>query len=419
MPRWLGRSLALPAILLALTLHAQSPTPCAAGDLYPRGNVFCFTFYSTSEKDAAYALKNGATAIGPFYGNQGPALRQAERLDTRLIYKVRPPAMASWSPKNHHFVWPSDEIISQETAAIIRSVQTNRHIAMWDLEPEELRAWIPAELHYLGLVASVVRSNDLSRRPVFMYEPNHRDATNLARTVALQDLCAKGSYTDEVEKGLFAHERIWVRWSMEQELKAIAQGNPAAQPWLVLWMAGDPAPNEQGLIRDRCRHDAYLGLLLGAKGIQVWSGSRNRRGFSPESFQAYLDGYLSVARDLNGPLHLAPVFLFGERKSGPSLKITAGPAQLKLAYQGTNSYSSVAWLYAAYRGADYLLLVNSAEQPVSVALNGLPATQREDLFTRAVALTPEGSFALTLPPMAVKAIRFGTALQVGNTGSDP
>ena len=136
---------------------------------------------------------------------------------------------------------------------------------------------------------------------------------------------------------------------MEQELKAIASANPAAQPWIVLWMAGDPAPGERGLIRDRCRHDAYLGLVLGGKGIQVWSGARGRRGFSKEAFQAYFDGYLSVAGELNGPLHLAPVFLFGQKRVEPSMKITAGPTSLRWSIRGTNSYPSVAWFCAAHR----------------------------------------------------------------------
>jgi hypothetical protein len=379
----------------------------APGELYPQGDVFCFTFYSTSEKDSAYALKNGATAIGPFYGNQAGALRLAERLNTKLLYKVRPPAMAGWEPTNKQFVWPSDEIIRQETATIVNAVKTNPHIAMWDIEPEELHASVPPELHYLGLVASVIRSNDPSRRPVYMYEPNHRNAATLAKTVAHQDLCAKGSYTDAYDKGSFVHKRIWVRWSMEQELKAIASVNPAAQPWIVLWMAGDPAPGETGLIRDRCRHDAYLGLVMGGKGIQVWSGYRARRGFSNESFQAYFDGYLSVARELNGPLHLAPVFLFGQKRPDASMRIAAGPASLQLIYQGTNSYPSVTWLCAAYRGADYLFMVNSAEETVTVAFSSLPAVNREDLFAGGSAPTPGGSFSVTLPPLAVKAFRFG------------
>jgi hypothetical protein len=395
--------------LLQWPVTAGQP-PGVPGELYPKGDVFCFTFYSTSEKDSAYALKNGATAIGPFYGNQAGALRLAEQLNTRLLYQVRPPAMAGWRPGNKDFVWPSDETICQQTAAIVQAVQTNRHIAMWDIEPEELRAWLPAELHYLTLLASVIRSNDPNRRPMFMYEPNHRDAATLARTVPCQDVCAKGSYPDVLDNGLFAHERIWIRWSMEQELGAIASANPAAQPWLVLWMAGDPAPGESGLIRDRCRHDAYLGLVLGGKGVQVWSGARARRGFSSESFQAYFDGYLSVARDLNGPLHLAPVFLFGQKRLGPGMSITAGPASLQLVYQGTNSYPSVAWLCAAYRGADYLFVVNSAEQAVTVAFSGWPAVDREDLFAGGSAPTPGGSFSLTLPPLAVKAFRFGAGV---------
>jgi hypothetical protein len=405
------------ALLLAfgLTCLAGNATAGHAegspDELYPRGSIFCFTFYSTSEKDSAYALKHGATAIGPFYGDQARALRLAEELDARLLCKVRPPSMARWRPDNKNFAWPSDDTLRRETAAIVNAFKTNRHVAMWDIEPEELRAWLPAELHYLELVASVIRSNDPSRRPIFMYEPNHRDAVSLAKTVACQDICAKGSYTDVFQDGLFVHDRVWVRWSMEQELKAIASANPAAQPWIVLWMAGDPVPGEVGLIRDRCRHDAYLGLVMGGKGIQIWSGARARRGFSSKAFEAFFEGYLSVARDLNGPLHLAPVFLFGQQRLKPSVKITDGPASLQMVCQGTNSYPSVAWLCATHHGAEYLVIVNSAEEPVTAAINGVPPVKREDVFAGGSAPTPGGSFSLTLPPLAVRAFRFGQETQ--------
>ena len=75
--------------LLRSSLCAGLPAG-RSSELYPQGDVFCFTFYSTSEPDSAYALKNGATAIGPFYGDQARALRLAERLDTRLLYQSAP-----------------------------------------------------------------------------------------------------------------------------------------------------------------------------------------------------------------------------------------------------------------------------------------------------------------------------------------
>lgn len=289
-----------------------------ANELYPKGGTFCFSFYSSSAADALHALTNGATAIGPFYGHQAEALADAVRWNTKILYKVAPPSMTGFKVADFDrpgFVWPADVAISNEVAAIVGAVKTNTHIAMWDIAPEELRSWKPEQLHYLKLVASAIRANDPMRRPVYMYECNNRGAGSLATALVHEDLCVKGNYVNTVDDGVFIHHRIWVRWSMEQELGAVARGNQSAAPWIVLWMAGDPAAADFDLIPAWCRHDAYLGLIMGGKGIFIWSAARNRTGFSERSFNAYFDGYLSVARDLNGPLNLAPVFLFGKNRS--------------------------------------------------------------------------------------------------------
>jgi len=398
-------------LAFGLNFSLGSPASAAAGDLYPRGDAFCFSLYSTCNADSLQALSNGATAIGPFYGNQAVPLANADRWNTKVIYKVKPPSMAGFKTSDFDkpgFVRPSDAVISNEVATIVKAVNSDHHIAMWDIEPEELRSWKPEQLHYLKLVASVIRANDPLRRPVYMYECNNRGAGSLAVALTCEDISAKGTYVNIVDDGAFITNRIWARWSMEQELGAVAHGNPSAVPWIILWMAGDPTPAEFDLIPAWCRHDAYLGLIMGGKGIFVWSAARQRPGFSERGFQAYFDGYLSVARDLNGPLHLAPVFLYGTKLTNATMNIVSGPAQLKLVYQKTtNSYPPVTWLNVTHAGADYLLMVNSAECPVTAAFSGLPALGREDLFSGGISPTPDGMFSITLPALAVKAFRFG------------
>ncbi len=394
-------------MLLAVVLcgggKAQAAPP---PELYPKGDVFCFTFYSTVRGDTAYTLTNGATAIGPYYGNQSGPLSNAISLNCKHLYKIDPPSMADWGPNNTNFVWPSDQTISNEVLAILNPVKTNANIAMWDLEPEELRYWRAPELHYLALVSSIVRSNDPLRRPVYMYEPNHRLATDLTNTVVYQDACAKGCYVNSVDPN-YRTNRIWARWSMEQELGAIAMANRSAVPWIVLWMAADPPPGDFGLITNWCRHDAYMGLIMGGKGIQIWSGWRGRAGFSDTNFQAYLDGYLTVARDLNGPLNLGPVFLHGQPRTNVTMAITVGPTTLQTIYRGaTNAYPSLTWLNAVLAGTNYLFVVNSGAEPVTASFGNLPRTARLDLFAGATNATPGGAFSVTMAGLAVKAFRF-------------
>jgi len=385
----------------------------ASGDLYPKGDTFCFTFYSTSETDSLYALSNGATAIGPFYGGQAAPLTNANRWDTKIIYKVHPPCMAGFRTPDFDkpdFVWPSDETISNEVAAIVKAVSSDHHIAMWDIEPEELRSWKPAQLSYLKLVSSVIRARDPKRRPIFMYECNNRIGSVLAPSLNWQDISAKGTYVNVIDDGAFITNRIWARWSMEQSADACSLANNGAVPWIVLWMASNAPAGSFQKIPDWCRHDAYMGLIMGGKGIQIWSGKRGRQGFSDRDFQTYLDGYLSVARDLNGPLQLAPVFLFGAKETNVTMTITAGPKQLDLVYQkSTNSYPPVTFLAARHEGTNYLFAVNSAEVPVTARFSGLPSAMQADLFEGGDKRTMDGAFEVTFAPLAVKGWRFDLA----------
>ena len=401
----------LAALPIALQLTVVSLAGAATGDLFPKGDAFCFTFYSTSDADSLHALTNGATAIGPFYGDQAVPLANAARWNTKVIYKVKPPSMAGIRTSDFDkpgFVWPPAVTISNEVAAIVNAVSSDHHIAMWDIEPEELRSWKPAQLGYLKLVSTAIHANDSEQRPVYMYECNNRAGSALAPSLAWQDVSAKGTYVNVIDNGAFITNRIWARWSLEQSVKACALGNPSAVPWIVLWMASNAPAGSFPKIADWCRHDAYLGLIMGGKGIEIWSGARGRRGFSNKDFQAYFDGYLSVARDLNGPLHLAPVFLFGTKQTNVTMNITSGPAQLELVYQKTtNAYPPVTYLSAKYDGTEYLFIVNSAEEPVTATFSGLPAFNHEDLFASGITATPGGNFTITLPPLAVKAFRFG------------
>jgi autotransporter-associated beta strand protein len=390
----------------AATLTVMAP---ALSGLYPQGDAFSFTFYSTLDADSVYSLANGATALGPYYGDQSAPLSNAVSLNTKFLYKVALPSMAGLGPTDFddpNFVWPSDQTISNETLAIIQGVRSNLNIGMWDVEPEELRCWKPKELHFLALVSSLIHSNDPYHRPLYMYEPNNRTASQLAQTVVYQDLCGKGMYVN-MEDTNYETSRIWARWSMEQELGAIARGNTSAVPAIVTWMAADPPPGDYGLITNWCRHDLYMGLVMGGKAIRIWSGYRGRTGFSDANFQAYFNGYLTVARELNGPLCLAPVFLHGQPQSNVNMTVTSGPATLSTVFNGTtNVYPPITYLGTTFGGTNYLFIVNSSAQPVTACFSGLPATTRTNLFIGGTAVTPGGTFTLTVPGLTVEAFQF-------------
>ena len=297
---------------------------------YPTGDKFWFSFYSTLDADTEYALANGATGMGPYYGtvsNQQYYYEWANANDVNISYKVRPACMADFGAEDMHepgFVWPSDATIIADAIAAVVAVRDNTNIVMWDLSPEEVLYYDAQEVHYLELVSSVVHAYDPYNRPLMMYEQNNRTATNLSVTLPYQDICAKGTYVQAVNSGEFKNNRIWARWSMEQELAAIAAVNTNAVPWIMLHMAFDVQDGEESLIDDWCRHDAYMGLIMGGKGINIWSGFRPRAGFEND-FQAYFDAYLSVAADLNLERNFAPVFLYGTAVTGVTRNVTSGP----------------------------------------------------------------------------------------------
>ena len=402
-------------LVVALLLSCVSSVFAAAGDLYPQGTNFCFTFYSTKDPDSLHSLANGSTAIGPYYGEQSDDLANAITWDTKILYKVEPPSMAGLGPGDFDapgFVWPSDATVSNEVAAIVSAVQGNASIAIWDVEPEELRPWKPAEMHYLHVVSEAIRANDPGNRPVCMYQPNNRSADQLATTLTSLDICLKGTYVNTVNGGAFLTNRIWARWSMEQTVDAVAAGHSNAVPWIGLWMAADPPPGYTTTsVTNWCRHDAYMGLIVGGKGLQIWSGFRGRTGFSDTYFDAYLGGYLTVAQDLNGAMNLAPVFLYGQTQTNATMAFTGGPATQTVVYKSTtNTYPSITYRQILHNGSNYLFLVNSAETGVDATFSGLPATRRMDLFEGTHAPTPGGSFSLTVPPLGVRAFRFDQPL---------
>ncbi|QHI69122.1 LamG-like jellyroll fold domain-containing protein [Tichowtungia aerotolerans] len=385
---------------------------------YPAGKKFWFSFYSTLDADTEYALANGATGMGPYYGslsNQQYYYDWADERGVNISYKVRPACMSDFSTSQMHdsgFVWPSDETIIADAIKAVTAVRYNPNIAMWDLHPEEVLFYDAQEVHYLELISSVVHAYDPFDRPLMMYEQNNRTAANLSITLPYQDICAKGTYVQAVNSGEFKNNRIWARWSIEQELGAIAAVNSNAVPWIMLWMAWDAAEGEEHLIDDWCRHDAYMGLILGGKGINVWSGFRPRSGFE-DDFQAYFDGYLSVAADLNLDKNFAPVFLYGTEVIGVTHTVTSGPAELELIYtpnasEGTftNSYPSVTYALRQYLGQQYLFAVNSATQAVTLTFSGVPDVPRTDLFQGLETPASGGSFSTTLDPYEVIAYRF-------------
>jgi len=198
---------------------------------------------------------------------------------------------------------------------------------------------------------------------------------------------------------------VWVRWTIEQELQAIAPANPAAIPIAVPEMFEQPPEELLEMIPRWVRHDVYLSLISGAKGIVVFSRSE-RPDFSAHG--AYAAAYEAIAHELNGPLHLGSVFLFGERRDDLRGHVLRGPSHVATAHEEPVEYPSVAVLDVAYGPDRYLFLANSSNEPVRVAVQGLPHTTitAENLFDPGdKQLVRPGEWEPDLEPLGIKAFR--------------
>ena len=157
------------------------------------------------------------------------------------------------------------------------------------------------------------------------------------------------------------------------------------------------------------RNACYWGLICGAKGIMVFAGWRRPK---LPSFDRYFESYAACAREIKGPLKLGQVFLFGERRDDLRLRVLSGPARVATAHATPIEYPSVAMLDVAHPQGRYLFLANSANEPVRVAVEGLPRVpvRVENVFEpedqRVVAV---GRFEPALEPLEVKAYRLDRA----------
>jgi hypothetical protein len=181
-------------------------------------------------------------------------------------------------------------------------------------------------------------------------------------------------------------------------------------------------------IRAWVRHDVYLGMASGAKGVLIWSLFKRKE--AKRTWQIWYDAYSECARELNGPPALAQVFLFGERKSTLKVEPIDGSAVASVALGGDAESTTTtdqerasrqvklpSWTSAefAYRGSRYLFLVNSANAPAAFSVGGTPVdTGLEDVFTGA-AVTPRRGEPLRfdLPAYGVTGVRM-TLTEEGN-----
>jgi hypothetical protein len=274
-------------------------------------------------------------------------------------------------------------------------------------------------MQYLEIVCETIRDNDPLKRPIYHYNPNHRDAKSLVPIARHVEVVAKGCYVNLVGR---KRDRTWVRWSVEQQIEALqAAGRANAIALVMPELCQDPDANEEVEIRAWVRHDVYLGLASGAKGVLIWS--LFKRPKVRRTWQLWYDAYSECARELNGELGLSQAFLFGERTETLSVQPTGNSVAANVPLGGDLEPTTTSdqerqprkvevpfWTASeyVYGGAHWLFLINSANTPKSFELHGLPRrSQATDAFSgKAMAIRAGKPCKLQLPPCGVAAIRW-------------
>lgn len=396
--------------------YAPSPDACArqpADGIFPQGRKLAFMGYSG---EPARDLTNGFTVAGPVYGNQLPYLERCASNGWPTVAHVG--LRIKFTDPKSAATWPDKRVLQQEIQKQVRALADKKEIVWWAVTPEELRPWRKPEMDYLKNVCDAIRQNDPLHRPIYLYNPNHRDAQTLVPIARQVDIVAKGCYVNLTNH---KHDRAWVRWSVEQEVAAIhAAGRPGEIPLLNPELCQDPEPVEDGEIRAWVRHDVYLGLASGAKGVLIWSLAPRKE--VQRTWKLWYDAYAGCGRELNGPRGLAQVFLFGERRSDLKIRQLEGETLVPITLGGevesgtTSEQESAnrqvklpAWTSAEFACGEsrWLFLINSVNTPGHFLVSGWPVGSRaEDAFTGAIIPLKDDGLPVSLAGHGVFAVRF-------------
>jgi hypothetical protein len=333
--------------------------------------------------------------------------------------EIRPASMAAISESDlrAHVRTVMNYTLNNSTA--------NAAVPAWFILPEELRPWKPAEMNYLRIIADEVHRHDPLRRPVTMYNPNHRTADELTTIVSTGlHWTVMGVYATEVP---LAKRGARIASGVDRILAAAAATStvpiaafdlsrdyPAVE--LQTMRAALGGVSQADAIRHIVRHDVYAGLVRGIEGVQIWSGCDCRPGLT--TFQEQLAAYASVSNDLNGNLHFSEILLTGEHRNDLQVTAIAGPASVTFE---TTTTPSLNWAERALDDARYLLLVNSAAASVTAEITGLPAGDASiaSLFdpSRLPAIDPAtGRMTLAMRPLEVVALRIDGVVNVDANG---
>lgn len=411
--------------------HAPPVRPGVDG-LYPYSQMFAIGLYTIKGMSAVdptvtnmrRVANAGFTLAGPYYDadwRDFSPIYAAHAEGLGFTYQVRPAApligiAIDQRPAAINAMSDSDIAagVREQVTAILRDPIARHTVARWSLGLEEVRYWKAPEMRYLRIASETIRAVEselrVDHRPFWMYEPNHRNVAALLKTGIYQDIVSKGVYLSNLPRG--PGRSAYAMWSFSQIVTAAQMLNTIPQAVLQLSQdLIDPATSASAAeIRRVLRHDAYLGLMMGVKSLNIWSMHDRRPNLTTHSEQ--FEAYGSVAEDLTGELNLQQAFLAGTINPDIWAEVTQGTETLHYTdMYGAEFTFDTLHTYSAKVGDDaYLIFVNSTEEHLGVRIHGLPSSYLlDDLFERTTHALHQTTLAWQLEPLGVAALRFRLA----------
>jgi hypothetical protein len=380
--------------------------------VYPQGKRFPLALYSIADPDDLRVVRQFGFNLAHNYGFNPAYLETCA--EANLF------ALASLSSREDPKTGVHKTLPAEQLAEVIQQWASSDWLGWWDL-PEERRYWIPDEMAIIRDYGQATRQFDPAKRPNYMYLPGHYPDSDVAHYVPHLDLICASVYTTY---SLMPH--AWVRWRMESTVRAIEMAGATIganylagekTPVAVLQMfyeQHNPEMAPRIMTAAGAYHDVWECIVSGARGLLVFSYYHRR---DKSAYEAVWQAYAKAASEISGPEQLGQMILHGRQVDAPSVKVVAGCTRtVEFIPHGTKlkpiSFPSIHVLAKAWRDHLYVIAVNSADDPVTAELSGLPdrAQKAVILFESRTAQIDGGKLRAEFAPLGVHIYKVTPAL---------
>jgi hypothetical protein len=380
------------------TLDDVRLRPLVAPPLYPNHvpgelSTFPIGLYSVNAHRTAEVADRGFTFIQTYGDEESELATDAARYGLRTMSSVG----------TYHVDDAATPPNTTEAEALdnIADIRAHRTLGWWET-PEEMRYWRANEVLELQNVYDWTRQHHPA--PLYMYNPNHRSAADLATLAPYNDVIALGAY-----RGITQLPAADVRHKVQLAIEAIAlAGADVGADYLagdkipgVALAAGDDGPGTEA----DAYHDVWAAIAEGARAIAIFGYFQGLADADTDT----LRGYGRAAGQLTqGPVAMGPVVLYGTPVDAP-FSVLDGPETCDpfVASSGpTVELPSLATRGWSFGGSRTVLVVNSSDEPVTAEIGGLGAAATATrLFGSGTLPVGDGAVVDTIEPLGVRLYR--------------